>query len=244
MVNRKHVFLIFLLYAVSVVPYIVHSNAERAGVGIVSAVKKISIEEIPEDLMSIFPESGEVITALLIENPVSGEKHVLLSASSHSFARGDVVEIHDSVAEWFVDWHAYDFLGEPFSKLIIGSARHISDFEACVERMLASPLGTVAFALSALSFFLAPLFISFFIAGFRLRLWLFPLILSIYAAQVIVSNIVAQMHSIQIDDLSRYFGYSFIILAFLAAAMCRYERSGGADKIYEIISSAFSRFSR
>lgn len=236
--------LFFLCYSLSVVPYIIHSNSEKAGIYMVSAVREIGIDEIPEDVRSIFgEEESEKITVYLIENPISQEKNVMLSASSHSFVKDDVVEIYDTVTEWFVDWHAYDFFGESFSKLIIGSAHRVSDFEAYVERMLASPIGAVIYEISKFSFFISPLLLAFYISEFRLRLWTIPLILSIYAAEVMVSNIIAQLHGVMADDLSRYFGYSFIILAFLSAVL---RKRGDVDikDLYEIISSALSKFSR
>jgi len=254
MKRKLLIFLLFSCYFLALMPYIVHSNIEDAGGGIVKEVKIMPFHALPEDLRDVIhfesggAEEGSDCMLILLENPISEERKVMLVAQhSHvTLAVGDVVEIKDIVVDWFVDWHAYNFFGVRFSNLVVGSAERVSEFEASVEGVLCSPLGGVVFSLSKLVFLFAPILLAIYISKYRFRLWNIPLIITLYAFEVFLFNYFGQLHDLTISDMSKYFGYSFIIFAILSFLLWKYEESAeGKAKIeqfYERISEWFSQF--
>ena len=254
MKGKLLIFLLFSCYFLALMPYVVHSNIEDAGGGIVKEVKIMPFHTLPEDLRDVIhfesggAEEGSDCMLILLENPISEERKVVLVAQhSHvPLAVGEVVEIKDIVVDWFVDWHAYNFFGVRFSNLIVGSAERVSEFEASVEGVLCSPLGGAVFSLSKLAFLFAPILLAIYISKYRFLLWNIPLIITLYAFEVFLFNYFGQLHDLTISDMSKYFGYSFIIFAILSFLLWKYEESAEGkakiERFYERISEWFSHF--
>lgn len=198
----RQVFLLvlFLCYFLLLTPYIVHTNLNEVGGGVVEDLKTVPVPSLPADIQDlVFDFGGDEsdCTVLLLENSVSGERTAVVTVQDCEIQKGAVVKVTDKIIEWFVDWHAYqscsgfDF-GEKFGVLVVGEVAEVSAAESGVEKVLSSrPLGSPLFTLSKASFLFAPLLLVVFLSlGTRNRfyLWNFAAVLALYSFEVFLLN--------------------------------------------------------
>jgi hypothetical protein len=228
------VFTIFLCYFLLLTPYIVHTNLNEVDAGVVNDLRIVPIPSLPEDIQDVASFTEEC-TILLVEDCVTGKKNiVIIERPLHSLYKGDVIEITDKIIEWYVDWHAYQFFDKKFDVLIVGDVEQVGAIESFIEEILYSRLGnsirfgSLAFSLSQLVFFVAPLVLIFYASfSFRKRfyLWNITAILALYSLEVFIFNMVGGMHNIPIDDMEKYFGYLFVALIPFTFFLLKYEES-------------------
>ncbi|MHC1635932.1 MAG: hypothetical protein ACXQTS_04850 [Candidatus Methanospirareceae archaeon] len=215
-------------------------------VGVVKGFKIAPIHSLPEDIQDLITFSGDC-SILLTEDNICGVKRVIIT-KHHSIDSGKVVEIADKITEWYVDWHAYPFFDESFDVIVVGDVRGVNIIESLVERILNYRFGSIIFFLSQIIFFLAPPALIFYFSIYsrkRLFLWNIIAILALYSIEILLCYIVANLHSLTIPSITKYFGYSSIVLAPSAFLFMRYEESeegqrrirGYYERIKELIIS-------
>ena len=245
---------LFLCYFLLLVPYVVHTNLNEVDAGIVTDLKTIPVQFLPEDIRDVV--FGDECTVLLVEDSISGVKTVVItekSSHSHHIYKDDVVVITDRIIEWYVDWHAYKqyFFDDSFSILIVGDVEQISAIESSIEKLLSSSFGSAIFSLSKLIFLFAPFLLIVYISySFKKRfyLWNITAILALYSLEVFISNMVGSMHHITVSDTWKYFGYLFLVLTPFTFLFSKYEESEegqrGIKKYYEKIAELIARLFR
>ena len=254
--KQKRMFLViflFLCYFLLLVPYVVHTNLNEVDAGIVTDLRIIPVQFLPEDVQDVV--FSDECTVLLVEDSITGKKTVVItekSAHSLHIYKDDVIVITDRIIEWYVDWHVYKqyFFDDRFSILIIGDVEEVGVMESFVEGMLYSSYGSPIFSLSKVIFLFAPLILIVYISfSFRNRfyLWNITAILALYSLEVFISNMVGSMHNITISDMEKYFGYLFVVLTPFTFLFSRYEESEEGqrgikvycEKIVELIARLF-----
>ena len=259
--KKKIILAIFLFscYFVLLAPYIVHTNLNEIGAGMVNDLKIVPVQSLPEDIQDVVAFNDEC-TALLVEDSISGIKAVIITKKSpHSLHihKGDVIEITDKIIEWYVDWHVYQFFDKKFDILIVGDVKQVGIIESFIEGILSSRLGSSIrigspiFSLSQVVFFIAPLILIFYISfSFKRRFffWNITAILALYSFEVFISNMVGSMHHVTISDTWKYFGYLFVVLFPFTFFFLKYEESEEGQKrikgFYEKIAELFARLFR
>lgn len=245
------VLVLVVVYSFLLAPYIIHTNLAGAGTGVVTDVKRVLVQSLPKDVRDVTP-FDEVCTVLLIEDTLSRQKTVVISAQSlHSLDKGDIIVVTDKILAWYVDWHAYPFFTEKFDLLIVGEVEQLESTEALIEGFLYSylpgtsiRLGGLIFSLSEIVFFAGPLILILYLSySFtkRFYLWNITAILALYSLQVFILNLVGGMYELTIGDTQKYFGYLYLVLAPLTVFIARYERSGNLKVLSEKIAEVIAR---
>jgi len=232
---------LLIAYIVLLLPYAVHEGLGDAGV--VIAVEKLQPHEVPEMLPTA--EEGEYVL-LLLEDSVSEERALVVVENAVDVSEGDVLLIRDKTAEWYVNWHDYDYFGgEPFETLVVaGRVEHVSTVENRIERFLASGVGDIVFGLSLLGFYLMPLLILAvcIYAERRFSLWHVLVMMSAFSLGILICNVFATLHDVEVSGTRKTFGAAFFVLLIAALWLWKYESDEARrEKIWRPLKAAWQR---
>lgn len=221
-------FLIF--YPPFIVPYVVHDNL-ATNAGFVEDSKVLPVNSLPSDIRDVVT-CNEKCALTLIEDSITKKRTVIITETKSIFKKGDLIEITDRIKDWYIDWHYYDFFGESYDNLVIGSLTHLESFERSIEEQLYSSYGSIIFSISKITFFIAPLFVIYFAYLFKKRFcwWSISVALCLYSLHVFVYNIIGSLHNVPIQDTSKYFGYLFLFLTPTTFLLLRFEESSEGQK--------------
>ncbi|WP_456487346.1 hypothetical protein [Candidatus Alkanophaga liquidiphilum] len=238
---RAMLLVLLVAYVALLLPYAVHEGLGDAGV--VVAVKKLSPHEISEILPT---DGGNDYFLLLLEDSVSGERTLVVVRGDSGVSEGDVLLVKDKIAEWYVDWHDYDYFdGMSFETLVVaGYIEHISAVESCIEKSLASGIGSILFGLSLLDFYVMPLLI-FAVCVYaerKLSLWHVLTTVCIFSLGILFCNSFAILHNVEISGLRKIFGAAFFVFLIAALWLRKYELDEEKrEKIWRPLRAAWRR---
>ncbi|KCZ70779.1 hypothetical protein ANME2D_02804 [Candidatus Methanoperedens nitroreducens] len=245
--------LIIIIYLISLVPFIIASNAGEAG--IVIGNQNIDVNSLPDDIQDILIYKKGSYNAILIEDPitevnklkgqVAKERKLVLSKETQD--KGSFVSIAD--IEMIVYVTSYNIIDQPFEKLIVGDVKK-PEFGDIIETIntkigqinnyISSTVLTLPLVLSIskvafLAGGLLVVLILTFLLNSMVALWNIPAIIVLYSFQSFLANLVAFLNNLDVDSTSLMFGLLFIVALPLTFWIQRYERSEeGRQKIHEL----------
>lgn len=210
------------------IPYIVHTNLDNAGIVVYS--NTVELESLPNNIQEICSLRGIYEPNVLLVRHIE-PKWFTLVISSESYYTGTMVEMSDYIIDWYVDWHDFNIVDQPFQKFAISDINKLGSIETFFERALLVQEDSISlFDLSKVTFYGGPILFILcltLITQKRLAIWNLPACLGLYSFQTWVTNIIASIHHIAIATEWVYFGYLFAGLIPLAIYAWHFERSAG-----------------
>lgn len=245
--------LIILVYLISLVPYLIASNAGEAGVIIDN--QKVDKNSLPNDIQDLLIYKKDSYNLILIEDPATqidklgglkgNERKLILSNETgemSSFIRADNLTTDIYVT-------SYNVLNQPFEELIIGDPTEakfgsiietINYYIGMINNYSSSTILTLSeiVILSKIAFYVGGLLIVLiltFLLNRMIALWNVPAIAAIYSFQFFLADIISLLNKVKIDTSQMIFGFVFIILIPLTVWMQRYGNSEkGRLKVHEL----------
>ncbi len=252
--NKKlTLILIIIVYFISLVPYIIASNAGEAGIVIDN--QNIDANSLPDDIQDMLIYKKDSYNAILIEDPVTDvnklkgqvtkEKKLVLSMETQK--NGSFVRVTDIATVIYVT--SYNIINQQFEKLIIADTKKaefgdiIETINTNIEQInnyFSSTVLTLSIiiSLSKVAFFAGGLLVVLILTFLFYRmvaLWNIPAIVALYSFQSFLANMVASLNKLDVEKTSLMFGFLFIVALPLTFWMQRYEKSEeGRQKIHEL----------
>lgn len=260
--------LIIIIYFISIVPYIIASNAGEAGIVIDN--QNIDMNSLPDDIQDMLIYKKDSYNAILIEDPVTDvnklkgqvakERKLVLSKEIQE--NGSFVRVTDIGTVIYVT--SYNIIDQPFEKLIIGDAEKaefgdiIEIINTNIEQInsyISSNVLTlpIILSLSKVAFLAGGLLVVLMLTFLYHRmfaLWNIPAIVVLYSFQSFLVNLVASLNKLDVEEISLIFGFLFIVALPLTFWIKKYEGSEeGKQKIHglyvknnEIVSKIKNKF--
>jgi len=229
---KRYFILIILLYIFFLIPFIIHSSIDN--IVIIKAIKNIDAKDIPSDIKDIIKDTKSNYDILLVQDVLSKRLSAVIPDLGN-YEEGSVVYLSSIRLELFVDWHSINLIKSPYKKLIIADIQRISPVEEFIERLLSTYFGKFIFMFSKVMFYIGPMLLIFQISHMlnqKLSIWMLIGALSCYSFEFFISNMIADLHGIEVSDMWHYFGYSFIIALPLTIKMFYFESNPeGQEKI-------------
>lgn len=237
--KKKLSILIVFVYLISLLPYVIASNAGESG--IVIETKKVEVTSLPVDVQDLllYKDSCNLI---LIEDPLNKVvkkgrvvNQIKLVLSRQNQEEGSFVRIDNIAVDIYVPSNLILNINQPFEKLIIGEANK-AELGGIIEFISYYDLMPI-FTLSKLIFFAGGVFVVFILSFLFHRmfaLWNVPAILALYSFQSLLVMLMAILNNIEVGDMQMIFAGFFIILVPLTIWLQKYEKSEkGKQKICE-----------
>ncbi len=252
--NKKILlFLIIIVYLLSLVPYIIASNAGEAGIIIKN--QKIDKDSLPNDIQDLLVYKEDSYNLILLEDPATkvielgslkiNERKLILSNKTVEMNR--FVRVENMTTDIYVT--SYNIINQQFDKLIIGDPTE-AEFGSIIETInyyigminsySSSAILTISdiVIISKVAFYAGGLLIVLILAFLINRmfaLWNIPAIAAAYSFQFFLADLTSLLNKVDVDDSHMIFGFIFIILIPLTVWMKSYEKSEkGMRRIHEL----------
>jgi len=232
------VLLVVCMYFALLIPYVVHSNLNRAGFVIFS--EDVPIESLPNSIRSFIAFRDKPVVILIKQQKPtwiarSVTEWTIALITPRKFPRGAFIEFMYPVAQMYVNWRDYPF-GQIFDELVIADVvREIEQYKVGVEYILSSPYGSVIFALSSADYYFGPFLFALIAYLFKKRptLWSIVMIPWCYSIQTLLYNTLAILHYNYVPGELKLFGFLFMPLTPVVLLVWAWERTPPGQVVAE-----------
>jgi len=228
---------LLILYPLLSLPYLDHTTVFAQGS--VVRMKVVNVDELPDGLRDVASVFGDRCMITLLQDRAT---NVNVTAITQVANVGNVAIVTDPMAEWYVDWHQWNFFNESYDYIVVGNIKNPTSVDGIVESWLQSAHGGMVYAISELSFFVLPmlaLFVLWRLGGFKI--WKLLFVVSLYSVGVMELNYLSSAHDVYVQTVQKAFGSSFIALIPLTLYVAWKEsKTDVVAKIKSLYRSAIS----